>query len=163
MNDDPLVALKDIYLPAAPAWWPPAPGWWLVAGVLVAGLIWLTFRAYRRWQAFAPIRSAKQLVDDVFNSDTTDILVVHQCNEILKRLLVLTMNQSQLAQESGDAWLQALDRIAGCEEFSNGPGRVLGTDRFAPNQIIDRTGLLSCVNALLSQVKPPPTARGRDA
>jgi hypothetical protein len=163
VNDDPLVALKDIYLPASPPWWPPAPGWWLLAGIFVAGLVWLTFRVYRRWQAFAPVRSAKQLVSEVFNSDATDIFVVHQCNEILKRLLVLTMNQSHLAQESGEAWLQALDRLADCEEFSNGPGRVLGTDRFAPNQIIDRPGLLNCVNALLIRVKPPSNARGRNA
>ena len=163
MNADPLAALKDIYLPAPPTWWPPAPGWWLLAAVLVASLLWLTFRAYRRSQAFAPIRSAKQMIHDVFNSDATDILVVHQCNEILKRLLVLTMNQSHLAQESGEQLLQALDRMADCEEFSNGPGRVLGTDRFAPQQTIDRAGLRHCVNALLNRVKPPSTAGGQDA
>lgn len=160
MNGDPLAALKDIYLPAPPPWWPPAPGWWLLTGLFIVGLVWVTLRIYQRWQAFAPIRSAKQMVNEVFNSDAADILVVHRCNEILKRLFVLTMNQSHLAQESGEQWLQALDRMADSEEFSSGPGRALGTDRFAPNQIIDRAGLFRCVNALLSRIKPSSRAGG---
>ena len=41
MNADPLAALKDIYLPAAPQWWPPAPGWWLLALLLLAILYWI--------------------------------------------------------------------------------------------------------------------------
>jgi len=163
MNEDPLAALKDIYLPAPPPWWPPATGWWLVAGIFFVIVVLLAFRAYRRWQACAPIRAAKQLMNELFNSDASDIAVAHQCNEILKRLLVVSMKMEHLGRESGEPWLRSLDQIANCEDFSGGPGRALGVSRFAPNQDIDRSGLADCVNALLSQVKPPPTARGRDA
>ena len=160
MNGDPLAALRDIYLPSPPPWWPPAPGWWLLAGVLLMCLIWLAVLQYRRWRAFAPIRAAKELLAKLFSSDAADDVVAHQCNEILKRLLVVALNKENLGPESGEAWLHALDRIAGGNDFSQGSGRALGTARFAPNQSIDRAGLLASVIKLLSQVKPDLGYRG---
>lgn len=161
MNADPLEALKDIYLPPPPPWWPPAPGWWLVAAVLLIALIGLAVMLYRRWRAFAPVRAAKQLVTQVFISDAPDHVVADQCNDILKRLLVVALHKRALGPQSGDTWLRALDRIAGCEDFSQGPGRALGAGRFAPNQPIDRAGLRICMIKLLDRVKPDYEHRGR--
>ncbi len=31
--------LRDIHLPGSIGWWPPAPGWWLLAGLLLAALV----------------------------------------------------------------------------------------------------------------------------
>ena len=45
MNPEEL-ALRDIHLPAPVGWWPPAPGWWLLAGLMLAVIIWL----FWRWQ-----------------------------------------------------------------------------------------------------------------
>ena len=42
--------LNDIVLPDAVAWWPPAPGWYAVLAVLLALLLWLSFRALRAWR-----------------------------------------------------------------------------------------------------------------
>ena len=45
MNPEEL-PLRDIHLPAPVGWWPPAPGWWLLAGLMLAVIIWL----FWRWQ-----------------------------------------------------------------------------------------------------------------
>ena len=156
MNSDPLAALKDIYLPAAPEWWPPAPGWWLLALMLLAGLYYLARLAASYWHATRPIRAAKRIVDTLIEeereSNNDDVLLANQCNEILKRLLVVALEINHLSRASGDDWLKALDQLGECSDFSQGPGRALGEARFAPDFVSDRRALLSCVKRLLAKI-----------
>ena len=156
MNADPLAPLKDIYLPVAPEWWPPAPGWWLLALLLLATLYWMAHRARAYWHATRPIRAAKRIVDTLIeeetDSKTDDVLLANQCNEILKRLLVVALGINQLSKASGENWLKALDRLGECSDFSQGPGRALGESRFAPDFVADRRALLNCVKRLLAKI-----------
>ena len=156
MNADPLVALKDIYLPMAPEWWPPAPGWWLLALLMLAILYWLLRRARAYWIATRPIRAAKSIVDKLIEEEAQsigdDALLANQCNEILKRLLVVALGINQLSRASGDDWLKALDQLGECSDFSEGPGRALGESRFAPDFVTDRRALLDCVKRLLAKI-----------
>lgn len=47
--------LRDVQLPASPAWWPPAPGWLMVMAVVllvlaaIAALAWRRRRRQQRW------------------------------------------------------------------------------------------------------------------
>lgn len=156
MNADPLATLRDIYLPAAPQWWPPAPGWWLLALLLLAILYWIARWARAYWHATRPIRAAKRIVDalieDERNSTTDDVMLANQCNEVLKRLLVVALGITQLSKASGDDWLTALDQLGGCSDFSQGPGQALGEARFAPDFATDRRALLECVKRLLAKI-----------
>ena len=156
MNADPLAALKDIYLPVAPAWWPPAPGWWLLALLLLATLFWLLHRARAYWIATRPIRAAKRIVNTLIEEEAKstgdDALLANQCNEILKRLLVVALGINHLGKASGEDWLKALDQLGECSDFSQGPGRALGEARFAPDFGTDRRALLGCVKRLLAKI-----------
>ena len=151
MNADPLATLRDIYLPAAPQWWPPAPGWWLLALLLLAILYWIARWARAYWHATRPIRAAKRIVDalieDERNSTTDDVMLANQCNEVLKRLLVVALGITQLSKASGDDWLTALDQLGGCSDFSQGPGQALGEARFAPDFATDRRTYSDASNA----------------
>ena len=156
MTTDPLAPLKDIYLPVAPDWWPPAPGWWLLALMLMAGLFYLARLAASYWHATRPIRAAKRIVDTLIEEEpesrSDDVLLANQCNEILKRLLVVALGINHLNQASGDDWLKALDQLGECSDFSQGPGRALGEARFARNFVADRQALLGCVRRLLAKI-----------
>lgn len=158
MKADPLIGLKDIYLPVEPHWWPPAPGWWLLAALTIALTCWLTLIARRRWIAFRPIRAARRIVDTLIEEEATtsssDALLANQCNEILKRLLVIALEMKDLGKISGEDWLKALDTLGACTDFSQGPGRALGQERFAAEFTLNRLELLICVNKLLRKIHP---------
>ena len=156
MNADPLDALRDIYLPVEPHWWPPAPGWWITAALILAVLWWSgrRFLAYRA--ATQPIRAAQRIIDTLIEEEATaissDATLANQCNEVLKRLLVVALQMQTLSSQSGQAWLCSLDRLSMTSDFTQGPGQVLGEDRFRAQFSSDRRALLLCVKRLLSKV-----------
>ena len=156
MNADPLDALKDIYLPVEPHWWPPAPGWWITAALLLVALWWCG-RQWRRYRAAsAPIRAAQHIIDTFIAEEATttccDAALVNQCNEVLKRLLVVALDMRTVSNQSGAAWLCTLNRLSETSDFTEGPGRVLGEDRFKPQFSVNRRALLACVKRLLSKI-----------
>ena len=156
MNADPLDALKDIHLPLEPHWWPPALGWWITAGLALISLLWLLRRWWAYHTATRPIRAAKRIVDALAEEDASsslsDVTVVNQCNEVLKRLLVVALDMRTLGNQSGSQWLCALDRLSNTRDFTQGPGSALGEDRFKADVRLDRRGLLVCVKHLLTKV-----------
>jgi hypothetical protein len=56
---------------------------------------------------------------------------------ILKRLAIHVLGRREAAPLSGLAWLQFLDGLAGSRDFTDGPGRILGAERFAPGAQAD--------------------------
>ena len=135
-----------------------APSTGLVAaGTAAAGDPLLIVRSARTyWRATRPIRAAKRIVDALIeeehDSTTDDALLANQCNEVLKRLLVVALGITQLSKTSGDDWLTALDQLGECSDFSQGPGRALGEARFAPDFVTDRRALLGSVKRLLAKI-----------
>ena len=156
MNADPLDALKDIYLPVEPHWWPPAPGWWITAALILAMLWWCGrhFRAYRA--ATRPIRAAQRMIDSLIAKEATatsnDATLANQCNEVLKRLLVVALGMRTLTNQSGETWLRTLDQLSMTTSFTQGAGSALGEDRFRPQFSANRRALLNCVKQLLNKV-----------
>ena len=92
------------------------------------------------------------MAEEDANSSFDDVTVVNQCNEVLKRLLVVALDMQTLGNQSGAQWLCALDRLSNTCDFTQGPGSVLGEDRFKADFSLDRIGLLACVKNLLSKV-----------
>ncbi len=136
MQDDPLSQLRDIHMPVEPGWWPPAPGWWVLAILVLAAigiLIWRLMRSYRRnaprRQALAELAAAKRAFED---GSIDGREYINRCNALLKRLWVHALGRQDIAPLNGDAWLAHLDQVAGSNQFSDGPGAVLGNARFAP-------------------------------
>ena len=158
METDPLQQLKGIQLPPDPSWWPPAIGWWVIAIILIALLCWALNTAYRAWQARAPIRAAGSLYADLHQKlrdfELDQVSFANGCNEILKRLLVHSLGQTELGPQSGALWLQALDNISDSQAFTSGGGECLGLSRFGVAPVIDTSGLHEAMQLLLSKVQP---------
>ena len=154
MENDPLQQLKDVHLPADPGWWPPAIGWWLLAIILIAGLIWLLFKAYQAYQARKPIRAAKAELSGIYQAQTNSLEYATQANAILKRLLVHALGHHAEAPLSGEEWLAALDQHSNSTQFTDGAGRALGDARFTPTAQIDRDALHTAITHLMGQVRP---------
>ena len=161
MQDNPLQQLRDVHTPLAPEWWPPAPGWWLLCIAAVVGTVFISKRLWRAHRARSPIRSARTLIGELkasHNQGQIDTLrYVHDCNEVLKRLLVNALGIRHLAATSDDQWLRALDTIVDGCEFSEGHGKILGAQRFSPQASADVEAVHQVIQALLGRVHPTRT------
>jgi|TARA_B110000971_G_C19956396_1_gene475836 hypothetical protein len=161
MNNDPLAQLRDIRLPIEPDWWPLAFGWWIIAALTLVGCIVLARLLINAYQIRRPIRAAQQLMQDLFAEHSlgglTDLEFVHRSNTLLKRLLVAALDMETLAKASNSQWLEALDSISGSHDFTQGPGQILGLQRFNPSSTADITQLKQLLNKLTSKVHPTKT------
>ena len=113
MQNDPLSQLRDIHLPEPGGLWPPAPGWWVLAAVILAtGFafgIWLLRRHRRnRW-----IKSAKQELERIRNSDCTESEKLDELNRLLKRAARRRYPDQHPESLSGDPWIAFLTEKSG--------------------------------------------------
>jgi uncharacterized protein DUF4381 len=144
-----VLQLRDIHLPAAPAFWPPAPGWWLVAAVLLAMLAWLTrvtLRRYRIRRRRQRVLSALANLEQQLTSERTPDALA-QISVLLRRLALMRFPRQQVAALTGSAWLRFLDESGGNGGFADGPGRVLATgpyQRSLPSEL-DASALVALV------------------
>jgi hypothetical protein len=158
METDPLQQLRDVHMPMDPAWWPPAIGWWLLAIVLAAGVAWLIVTTKRAHARKRPVREARALIDRLFDQARsgamTPIEFLHAGNEVLKRALVPGLGQREFASLAGEKWLHALDTITETDHFTNGPGRILGNERFQKEPNVDPEALHQELQLVLAKVTP---------
>jgi hypothetical protein len=158
MTETLLQQLKDIHLPAAPALWPPAPGWWLLgAGALACcglALRW-AYRSYQRRRPIIRARSVyKAIHQNLVSGEISAETYLHQSNELLKRLLIHGLGMRAARPASGDAWLQILDERYGQNAFSDGPGQILGNERFHHSPTFHAEPLHALLCKFLREVKP---------
>ena len=105
-------SLRDIHLPAAPAWWPPAPGWWLLAAlvlVMSAVVAWAwrrRRRAQRRREQI--LEELEQLVRERRDEGGT-LALLQDLHQLLRR--VARQHDANAARQQGEAWRQTLARV----------------------------------------------------
>jgi len=150
MQPDLLQQLRDIHLPTAPGWWPPAPGWWLLALLGLTALVLAIRALQRRARRQRPLRHARRLYQALYssyqNGEVTPAEYLHRSNELLKRTMIYGLGERAARRANDTEWLALLDARDGGERFSNGPGRLLGNQRFRsePEADVERLhGLLS--------------------
>ena len=156
MQADVLAQLRDIHLPAPPLWWPPAPGWWIAAAATCIAVTLLGRYVVRYRRRGAPIRASQRLLIELYQEyergNRAPLSFVNACNELLKRLLIHALADTEARPASGEAWLEMLDRYSATNQFTQGPGRALGTSRFRPDPAIDVPALHRVITDLLRKV-----------
>ena len=114
MQNDPLAELRDIHLPQAIGWWPPAIGWWIVAGLLLAALLY----AYSKWRkVHADNTYRRQAVSELdqawkqFCKDGNMQAYVKLGNIVLRRAALHrdADNRRSIAPLAGQEWFDYLD------------------------------------------------------
>ncbi|MGB1912292.1 MAG: DUF4381 domain-containing protein [Porticoccaceae bacterium] len=117
-TSDPLAQLRDIHLPEAVSWWPLAPGWWILGAALVAGIIYLSYFFWQRYQLLTYRRQAlldiKQLPNNSQHDRITALLA------LLKRVAASAypeLNLSSYNQAEFIAFLKQTCPKAGFEQL----------------------------------------------
>lgn len=144
---DPLAQLRDIHLPDPVSWWPPAPGWWLLASVFFAAAWAASFflGRYLRRNRYrkAAMRELQMIKENRLGLSSRDI--VEQLARLLRQVAMQTCGRETVAPLSGTAWLRFLDNRGDTDQFTAGPGKVLGEDHYRPTVEIQLEQLLPLV------------------
>lgn len=154
-GSDPLAPLRDIHLPPPVSWWPPAPGWWLLALLLVVtvGAIthftvrYITRNRYRK-EARGELH---QIMENRQGLSTREI--IEQLARLLRRVAIQTCGRETVAPLVGEAWLRFLDNKGATDQFTAGPGRVLGEGHYQPTVVAELDQLFPLVEKWIGRRK----------
>lgn len=127
MKPDPtnLDLLHDLVTPSPVPWWPPTPGVAIVLAVLLLALLALAVKRLIHWQRNRYRREALHLLNDPATHPA-------EWPALLKRTALAAWPRAEVADLTGSAWLEFLDRTGGGNRFSQGPGRTLESLAFDP-------------------------------
>ena len=152
---DPLAQLRDIHLPDPVGWWPPAPGWWLLAMVLLAIIAATTHfisRYIRRNRYRKEARQELQRLNAERLGHSTRH-TVEQLAMLLRRVAIQTCGRVAVAPLVGQAWLKFLDSKGETDQFTAGPGKVLGEGHYRPTVEADLDQLFQLVEKWIRRSK----------
>ena len=125
---DPLAQLRDIHLPDPIGWYPPAFGWWLLAIIIMAILVMSTnfLLRYLRQNRYrkSALNELGRLKDN--QQDHSSRYNLEQLAMLLRRVAIQTSGRKVIAPLIGLDWLQFLDNKGKTNQFTSGPGKVLG-------------------------------------
>jgi hypothetical protein len=153
---DPLAQLRDIHLPPPVSWWPPAPGWWLLTLLVVAiGAAATNFfiRHRRRNRYRKEALQELQLINENRGSQSTRDSV-EQLAVLLRRVAIQTWGRKEVSSLVGESWLRFLDSKGATDQFTRGPGQVLGEALYQPTCEADLDRLCRLVEKWLRRSRP---------
>ena len=126
--------LRDIHQPLPPhlAAWQAFSEWLplLVGAALLAGIGWYVFRYMKRRSLGAAPRQALSALRDAqerYAGDGDAVRFTRELDLLLRHEAARRYPEQNLRRLTGDEWLAFLDRTAGMDAFSTGPGRCLST------------------------------------
>lgn len=160
MNDTAtsLQNLNDIVMPTPVSWWPLAPGWYVVAALIMAVLLVLGMRRWKRWRQNRyrgqALRELARMRQGMERDDLQGL------PELLKRAALSAWPRNTVAALVGPDWHRFLDDSAGIDRFCSGMGQVLdrlahAPARTAPISRGEATAVLDAAEVWLKQHSAP--------
>ena len=151
--ENPLVNLKDIHLPPPVSFWPPAPGWWILVVLLISSLFFGGVWFYRRHKKRKPKTEALRILKDLqilYQNSQDEVASLRNLSNLLRRTALTFYDNDEVASLQGSSWLEFLDKTGKTKEFSQGAGKVLGTEVFQQKVNPDMNALFPLVNKWIS-------------
>lgn len=162
-----LEQLKDVTLPANPAFWPPAIGWWVVLLLLlvVSALVyWLVKKTINnkqrnRWRKQAMAEHQRLYKAFKRGEDQQDVLA--ELSVLMRRVALVLEPRSSVASLTDDQWLGKLDVIGYTNQYTNGVGRLLYRQQYQRAGSIDGEGLDALFNLTSETISNASSVRER--
>jgi hypothetical protein len=158
MQNDLLQQLRDIHTPFEAGWWPPAPGWWVLLALALIALVYLIRSFREQLRKRQPIKQARTLYAEIYHNYRTGVIsqtrYLHASNELLKRLVIHGLGRQSARKINDRTWLKFLDNLSGRTDFCEGPGRLLGNQRFHENPEVDVEALHPILERFFKEARP---------
>ena len=120
--------LRGLHLPDPVGWWPLAPGWWALLALLVAVLVWMSYRAILRWRHNAARRHALRQfasIESDYRNGEHPVVLGNGLSMLLRRAMLAYAPRAEVAGLAGEEWLVWLDRDLPVPYFSTEGGKSL--------------------------------------
>jgi len=158
MDSNLLQQLRDIHIPLEAGWWPPAPGWWLLLVLALIALVYL-LGMFRQWlRKRQPLKQARTLYAEIYHNYRTGVIsethYLHASNELLKRLVIHGLDKQSARKINDRSWLKFLDNLSGRNDFCEGPGHLLGNQRFREYPQADVEALHPIIERFFKEARP---------
>lgn len=147
--------LRDIHLPAEPAWWPPAPGWWALAFIvlLLAGVAIVFVRKYR-----GALRRRREVMSELermaaqYDRDADAARLAGGLHQLLRR--VARRHDARSTQQRGEAWRRTLARVP-LDAATIAQLAELEQHLYRPPTAFDHVATIAAVRRWLQQALKP--------
>ena len=115
--------LLDIAIPDPVSFWPPGPAWFVVAAVILIGVAFLMWLRWQTWKRHAYRRAALEQLEGT--------RTVHEINQLLKRVALVSYDRSDVAGLSGSEWMTFLGNTGGHFDDNHGVLLAAGYQKIA--------------------------------
>ena len=151
-------SLRDIHLPDAISWWPPAIGWWILLALVIAAFIFIP-KLYRR-VTYTPLNKVanitfKNIIDE-FKVNNNDSDFIRATSQFLRQTAMSYCGRDEVAQLTGEKWVQALNNITKQEHFTPDLKQSLVNAPYQKNISIDAEQLIDAVQNWLNELPKEP-------
>lgn len=160
--DPTQIPLRDLHLPEAIGWWPLAPGWWFLILVVVAAIVYLSYRSVRKWRRNAMRRVALRELSRIqkeYRVGVDEITLAIELSELLRRTMLAYAPREEVAGLTGDRWLHWLDLGLDDKPFTEGAGQNVESLPYRrPDQIEDDVDVEGLIEAIKTRLRTPLAA-----
>lgn len=151
-------SLRDIHLPDAITWWPPAIGWWILLILIIAAFIFIP-KLYRR-MTYAPLNKVANItfqnIVAEYKENNNDSTFVIETSQFLRQIAMTYYDRKEVAQLTGDKWIQALNNLIEQDYFSDDIIQTLVNAPYQKNINIDTEQLINAVQSWLDKLPKQP-------
>ncbi len=140
--------LRDIHLPDAISWWPPAIGWWLVLAIIILSIVFIP-KLYHYF-TFTPLKKvAKQSFEEItslYNNNNDVKQLITDTSKLLRQVAMSYYSRQEVAQLTGDKWIEVLNKISEKVVFSEEMQQSLINAPYQKQAEINPQQLIKSVN-----------------
>ena len=149
MNPQALDALRDIHLPAAPAWW-AMPEVWAAAALVAVAAGWCLHRRLRHPLLRRSLRTLSSLAE-AHARDGDAVRLARGLSQLLRGHAAACFPDAGIEGLAGSQWLAFLDAHGGDGAFTHGAGAVLESLPYRASGTADSTVLIAAVRGWLRE------------
>jgi hypothetical protein len=132
--------IKEIILPEPVSYTPQTVGCWILFSIIGLLFIWWAWRRYVTWRFNRYRREALTELAEIeqhLNRKPERISALAAMAALVKRTAIHAFGRSNVAELSGQTWLEFLDRTGAGDNFSHGQDRLLSEFAYIKHETLN--------------------------